>query len=138
MEALSCLSWSPAPVWDHSFLVSPNALECGTQRCHPLSLSSLLLFLFCPDTEAFSYRCFMVTRFCYPLPVLSAVVWIFLLCIEGLVPSLAATPRAQPCSRPGSKWAVESVRADSPPLCPQTFPQCSLSRDQLSDFKQYI
>ena len=101
MEAPSCLSWSPAPVWDHSFLVSPNALQHGTQRCHPLSLSSLLLLLFCPDTEAFSYRCFMVTRFCYPLPVLSAAVWIFLLCIEGLDPSLAATPRAQPCSRPG-------------------------------------
>lgn len=136
MEAPSCLSWSPAPVWDHRFLVSPNALQHGTQRCHPLSLSSLLLFLFCPHTEAFSYWCFMVSGFVTLSLSFLQLSEYFLLFTEGFVPSLAVTLWAQPSNHPGSKWAVESVRADCRPT--PTFPHRSLSSDQLSDFNQYI
>lgn len=69
--------------WDHSFLVSPNALQHGTQRCHPLSLSSLA-FSVLPSHRGLFLLVFHGVRFCYPLHRLCAVVWIFPLVHWGL------------------------------------------------------
>lgn len=136
MEAPSCLSWSPALVEIIASLF--HQMLCNMEpRDVTHFLLVLLLFLFCPHTEAFSYWCFMVSGFVTLSLSFLQLSEYFLLFTEGFVPSLAVTLWAQPSSHPGSKWAVESVRADCRPHLP-TFPQCSLSSDQLSDFNQNI
>ena len=112
----SCLSWSPAPVWDHSFLAAPNASHHGTQKCHPLSLSS---FLLCPcfvlTQKPFFYWWLMVSGFVTLYLSFLLLSEYFLLGIEGFVCCLAAALWAQPSNHPGSQWAVGSVRADCRP-----------------------
>lgn len=112
----SSLSWSPAPVRDHSFLGAPNASHHGTQKRHPLSLSC---FLLCPcfalTQKPFFYWWFVVSGFVTLYLSFLLLSEYFLLGIEGFVRSLAAAVWAQPSNHPGSQWAVGSVRADCRP-----------------------